>query len=63
MKKTDLENNEELVAALQAVYEQAIQARRMLLKVDIKSGKSNQIKYNGTLLWLNDLIRRITLED
>ena len=63
MKRKDLGDNDELRAILQAAYEQAVQARRMLLKVDISAGKSNSIKYKGTLLWMNDLIRRLTFED
>jgi len=63
MKRTDLENNDELISTLQAVYEQTRQARKLLLKVDIAKGKANAVQYKGTLQWLDDIMRRLTFED
>jgi len=63
MKKTDLENNDELIAILQAVYEQTRQARKLVLKIDIAKGRANAVQYKGVIQWLDDIMRRLTFED
>lgn len=63
MKRSDLNDNDELISILQAVYEQTRQARKLLLKVDIVKGKANAVQYKGTLQWLDDIMRRLTFED
>jgi hypothetical protein len=63
MKKTDLDNNDELRAILEAVFEQIRQARRLILNVDIVNSKANLVQYKGSIQWLDDSLRRLTFED
>jgi hypothetical protein len=63
MKKSDLENNEQVRQHFQDVYEKIRAGRRNLLKVDIKPGEANRVLYKSTLQWLNSAIEELTFED
>ena len=63
MKRTDLDDPFAMAGICETSYEQARQARRLLLKLDIKPGKPNAVHYKGAIQWLDDLIRRLTFED
>lgn len=44
-------------------YERLRQARRALLRIDIKLDRPNQIHYNSALQWINGAIEELTFED
>lgn len=63
MLQSDLNDTDAMREHAASLYEKARQAKRMLLKLDVRLSSSNRIKYKGTLQWLDSMIDELTFED
>ena len=46
-----------------SLFEKSRQAKRMLLKLDVRLSSSNRIKYKGAIQWIDSMIDELTFED
>jgi len=63
MLKSDLNDTDAMREHASSLYEKARQAKRMLLKLDVRLSSSNRIKYKGAIQWIDSMIDELTFED
>lgn len=62
MKRSDFDNPLQMAQHCHDLYEKLRQAKRMLLRVDIKNDNANQVRYKATAQWLDSAIEELTFE-
>ena len=63
MLRSDLNDTDAMREHAASLFEKARQARRMLLKLDVRLSSSNRIKYKGAIQWIDSMIDELTFED
>lgn len=63
MLKSDFNDENAMREHCASLYEKSRQAKRMLLKLDVRLSSSNRIKYKGAIQWIDSMITELTFED